>query len=149
MMGAGTRWQPLGCLRGGPVEGIECANNAFRLNPNPPGHYYWLLGFAQYAAGHYQDTVDTLSHPSASGPGKRRILAAALAQLGRISEAQEEARKFLLEFPNFSSQQWGNTQPFRNDADRQHFTLKLACQTEIWLGERPDPHVNSSPFEAY
>jgi tetratricopeptide (TPR) repeat protein len=108
-------------LRGGPVEGIECANNAFRLNPYPEGTYYWLLGFAQYAAGHYQDTVDTLSHPSASGPGKRRILAAALAQLGRISEAQEEARKFLLEFPNFSSQQWGNTQPFRNDADRQHF----------------------------
>ena len=103
------------------VEGIECANNAFRLNPYPPGDYYWLLGFAQYAAGHYQDTVDTLSHPSASGPGMRRILAAALAQLGRMSEAQEEARKFLLEFPNFSARQWGSTQPFRNDADRQHF----------------------------
>jgi TolB-like protein len=117
-------WNILAALRvleGRAVEGIECANNAFRLNPYPPGHYYWLLGFAQYAAGHYQDTVDTLSHPSASGPGKRRILAAALAQLGRISEAQEEARKFLLEFPNFSSRQWGSTQPFRNDADRQHF----------------------------
>jgi TolB-like protein len=103
------------------VEGIECANNAFRLNPYPEGTYYWLLGFAQYAAGHYQDTVDTLSHPSASGPGVRRILAAALVQLGRMSEAQDEAQKFMFEFPHFSARQWGSTQPFRNDADRQHF----------------------------
>ena len=103
------------------VEGIECAQNAFRLNPYPPGDYYWLLGFAQYSAGHYQDAVDTLRHQAASGPGMRRILAAALAQLGRLSEAQEEAQKFLLEFPDFSAQQWGSTQPFRNDADRQHF----------------------------
>ena len=104
-------------LEGRAVEGIECANNAFRLNPYPPGHYYWLLGFAQYAAGHYQDTVDTLSHPSASGPGTRRILAAALAQLGRMSEAQEEARKFLLEFPTFLGAAMG-----------KHTTLPQRCR---------------------
>jgi hypothetical protein len=38
-----------------------------------------------------------------------------------MTEAREEARRFLLEFPHFSAQHWGNTQPFRNDADRQHF----------------------------
>ena len=56
-------------LEGRAVEAIECARNAFRLNPHPPGDYYWLLGFAQYAAGRYQDAVDTLRHESASGPG--------------------------------------------------------------------------------
>ena len=51
-----------------------------------------------------------------------RILAAALAQLGRMTEAREEGREFLLiEFPQFSAKQWGTTQPFRNDADREHF----------------------------
>jgi adenylate cyclase len=108
-------------LEGRATEGIDCALNGFRLNPHPPGDYYWILGWAQYAAGQYQDAVETLRHQSAGGPGARRILAAALAQLGRMSEAQEEARKFLLEFPNFSARQWGSTQPFRNDADRQHF----------------------------
>src|SRR5262245_11054301 len=93
----------------------------FRLNPHQPGDYYWILGFAQYGAGHYQDAVDTLRNEAASGPGARRILAAALAQLGRMSAAQDEARKFLLEIPNFSARQWGSTQPFKNDADRQHF----------------------------
>jgi adenylate cyclase len=117
-------WATLSDLRvleGRAVEAIDCARNSFRLDPHPPGDYYWLLGWAQYAAGQYQDAVETLSHDSAGGPGARRVLAAALARLGRVTEAREEARKFLAEFPHFSSRQWGSTQPFRNDADRQHF----------------------------
>ena len=51
----------------------------------------------------------------------RRILAAALAQLGRITEARKQAQQFLSDFPHFSAKQWGSTQPFHNDADRQHF----------------------------
>jgi hypothetical protein len=65
--------------------------------------------------------VETLRHEQARGPGVRRILAAALAQLGRMTEAREEAHNFLLEYPNFSAKQWGSTQPFRYEADRQHF----------------------------
>jgi TolB-like protein len=117
-------WNHLADLRvfeGRAAEGIDCARDSFRLNPRPPGDYYWRLGWAQYAAGRYQDAIETLQHQNAGGPGARRILAAALAQLGRFSEAREEARKFLLEFPNFSARQWGSTQPFRNDTDRQNF----------------------------
>jgi adenylate cyclase len=117
-------WRLLADLRvfeGRAAEAVDCARNGFRLNPYPPGNYYWMLGWTQYAAGRYQEAVDTLRHEAADGAGVRRTLAGALAQLGRMSEAQEEARKFLLEFPNFSARQWGSTQPFRNDADRQHF----------------------------
>ena len=56
-------WAPsvdLKVLEGRPVEGIECAQNAFRLNPHPPGWYYWFLGYAQYAAGNYGDAIITL-----------------------------------------------------------------------------------------
>jgi TolB-like protein len=117
-------WTLLADLRvfeGRAAEGINCVSNSFRLNPYPRGNYFWALGWAQYAAGKYQEAVETLRHTSATGPGVRRILAGALAQLGRMSEAQEEARKFLMEFPNFSARQWGSAHPFRNDADRQHF----------------------------
>jgi adenylate cyclase len=117
-------WAMLADLRvfeGRALEAINCARNGFRLNPHPPGDYYWLLGFAQYATRQYQEAVDTLRNESARGPGTPRVLAAALAQLGRMAEAREEARKFLLEFPDFSSRAWGRTQPFRNGADRQHF----------------------------
>ncbi|MGX1261742.1 tetratricopeptide repeat protein [Sinorhizobium fredii] len=117
-------WAHLADLRvfeGRANEAVECAENSFRLNPYPPGDHYSFLGWAQYAAGRYQDAVETLRHPQAGGPGSKRNLAAALARLGRIEEAREAGREFLSEFPNFSARQWGETQPFRNDADRQHF----------------------------
>ncbi|MBP2235299.1 adenylate cyclase [Sinorhizobium kostiense] len=117
-------WAHLADLRvfeGHAIEAVECAENSFRLNPYPPGDHYSFLGWAQYAAGRYQDAVETLRHPQAGGPGSKRNLAAALAQLGRTEEARETGREFLSEFPNFSARQWGKTQPFRNDADRQHF----------------------------
>jgi adenylate cyclase len=117
-------WLVLGELRvcdGRAIEAIECARNSYRLNPHPPGSYYWYVGWIQYAAGRYEDAVEALCHDSARGPGVHRILAAALAQLGRMAEAREEARQFLVEFPKFSARQWGTTQAFRHDADRQHF----------------------------
>jgi adenylate cyclase len=108
-------------LEGRAAEGIDCANNSLRLDLHPPRDYYWALGYAQYAMGRYQDAVETLRHESAGGPGARRILAAALAQLGRLKQARREGRRFLLAFPQFSAKQWGRTHPFPNDADRQHF----------------------------
>ncbi|RDL46242.1 hypothetical protein BLJAPNOD_06962 [Ensifer sp. M14] len=117
-------WAHLADLRvfeGRATEAVECAENSFRLNPYPPGDHYSFLGWAQYAAGRYQDAVDTLRHPQAGGPGSKRNLAAALARLGRTAEARSMGVEFLSEFPNFSARAWGRTQPFRNDADRQHF----------------------------
>ncbi|MFO1060695.1 MAG: adenylate/guanylate cyclase domain-containing protein [Dongiaceae bacterium] len=117
-------WCLLADLRvfeGRPLEAVQCAQAAIRLDPNPPGDYYWMLGWAHYAAAQYEQAVAALRHPRARGPGVRRILAAALARLGRMAEAQEAARSFLREFPQFSAQQWASTQPFRDDAGRQHF----------------------------
>ncbi|MBZ7925053.1 adenylate cyclase [Ensifer adhaerens] len=117
-------WAHLADLRvfeGRATEAVECAENSFRLNPYPPGDHYSFLGWAQYAAGRYQDAVETLGHPQAGGPGSKRNLAAALVRLGRIAEARSMGAEFLTEFPKFSARAWGRTQPFRNDGDRQHF----------------------------
>ncbi|WFU91893.1 adenylate/guanylate cyclase domain-containing protein (plasmid) [Rhizobium sp. CC1099] len=117
-------WALLADLRvfeGRAIDAVECAENSFRLNPYPPGDYYSFLGWAQYAARRYQDSVETLRQPQAGGPGAKRNLAAALAQLGQTAEAHKVGRNFLSEFPSFSARKWGNTQPFRDDADRQHF----------------------------
>ena len=106
---------------GNAVEGIECIKNAFQLDPHPPGRCYWVRGYVEYAARRYEDAVGTLRHETTYRTVSRRILAAALAQLGRIDEAKEEARQFLAANPHFSIRQWASTQPFRRDADRQHF----------------------------
>ncbi|GEC34913.1 adenylate/guanylate cyclase domain-containing protein [Sinorhizobium fredii] len=94
-------WAHLADLRvfeGRATEAVECAENSFRLDPYPPGDHYSFLGWAQYAAGRYQDAAETLRHPQAGGPGSKRNLAAALAQLGRTAEAREAGREFLSEF---------------------------------------------------
>jgi tetratricopeptide (TPR) repeat protein len=101
--------------------GIESILRAFRLNPHPPGRYYWILGYTQYAAGRYEDAIQTLQHDETRLTGSSRILAASLAQLGRLEEAREVARRFLAANPHFSVRQWANTQPFRQNSDRQHF----------------------------
>jgi TolB-like protein len=107
--------------QGKAFEGIEIMRKAFRANPYPPGRYYWILGYAQYAAHQYEDAVQTLSHETTRSTGSSRILAASLAQLGRLEEARDEARRFLSANPHFSVQQWAKTQPFQYESDREHF----------------------------
>jgi tetratricopeptide (TPR) repeat protein len=106
---------------GDPLKGIEHTRKAFQLNPHPPGWYYWHLGLIQYAAGEYENAAETLRHKATHRLGSQRILAAALAQLGRMEEAKTEARQFLGAHPNFSVQLWSDAQPFQTEADRQHF----------------------------
>ena len=103
------------------VEGIDDLRKAFRLNPHPPGWYYWHLGLVQYAARLYEDAVETLLHEATRRSGSQRILAASLAQLGRIEEAKVEAAQFLAAHPHFSTRDWADNQPFWRQADLQNF----------------------------
>jgi TolB-like protein/class 3 adenylate cyclase/Tfp pilus assembly protein PilF len=117
-------WTFLGQLKafeGTPLEGIDYVRTALRLNPHPPGWYRWILGLAQYAARRYEDAVETLRHEATHRLGSQRILAASLAQLGRMEEARTEAGQFLASNPSFSMDHWATTQPFRHAADRRHF----------------------------
>jgi TolB-like protein/Tfp pilus assembly protein PilF len=116
-------WVILGEVKtyeGSAVEAIDHTRRAFSLNPHPPGWYYWYLGFIEYAAGQYEDAVKTLGREGIPS-GSQRILAASLAQLGRLEEAKAEATRFLAAHPGFSIKQWANTQPFQRPTDRQHF----------------------------
>ena len=107
------------CFMGQPEEDIPRVKEAMRLNPYYPNWYLWNLGWAQYLARDYEGSVETFRQMSPMGAG-RRILAASLAQLGRMEEARAEAEKFLKEDPSFSASYWGSTQPHLHDQDRQH-----------------------------
>jgi TolB-like protein len=106
---------------GHPDGAIRAVEKAFQLNPHPHATFYWLKGFALYAARRYEEAVETLQHDSCRGTGSQRILAAALAQLERYSDAREVTRQFLITFPDFSLSDWARTQPFRHSRDLQHF----------------------------
>jgi TolB-like protein/class 3 adenylate cyclase len=108
-------------MAGRPVDAIASAAQALRLNPQPPSWYYWTKGEAEYAARQYESAVATLRHEATYGTPSRSILAAALAQLGRLEEARIEARLFMADYPDFRIESFLDTQPFHNRIDREHF----------------------------
>ncbi len=58
------------------------------------------------AEGAYEAAVRTLREVATHRTESRRFLAAALAMLGRMDEAQNEARLFMACNPNFSISRW-------------------------------------------
>jgi tetratricopeptide (TPR) repeat protein len=105
---------------GRPEEANKRIKEAMRLNPYYPNWYLWYLGEAQYVAHDYQGAVETLRKMSPMGEA-RVLLAASLAQLGRMEEAHAEAEKYLKDNPTFSASYYASTTPFLHDKDRQHY----------------------------
>jgi TolB-like protein/class 3 adenylate cyclase len=88
---------------GRPQEALVACAEALRLNPRPPGWYFWIMGGVQISCGQYAEAIATLSRDETYGTGSREFLVAALALGGRVSEAREEARIFLASNPNWSA----------------------------------------------
>ncbi|RUW63806.1 adenylate/guanylate cyclase domain-containing protein [Mesorhizobium sp. M7A.F.Ca.US.008.03.1.1] len=99
---------------------IACAE-ALRLNPRPPGWYFWTLGMAQISSGQYEEAVATLSRAETYGTGSRGFLIVALALAGRVPEAQEEARLLLADNPNWSAGDLAKNAPFKSVSAVQPF----------------------------
>jgi len=100
-------------ISGKPQDAVEAAAKAFRLNPRPPSWYYWLLGFAHGLA------VATLRREETYRTASRRMLAVALALLGRISEVQVEAKLFLATSPRWRISSWLEIAACKNPKDAQ------------------------------
>jgi len=104
---------------GRPKEALQRIKEAMRPNPYHPNWYFSSLGAAQYGAHDYKGGIETLRKMSPIGV-HRAMLAACLAQLGRMEEARLETEKFLKDNPSFSVSYWASAQPFLHDKDRQH-----------------------------
>ena len=102
-------------------EAIQLSEKALRLNPQPPGWYYWELGLAYYAAAQFENAVGALRMEATYRSASRRILAASLARLGRMDEAAREAALFMASNPAFRVSRWADDQPARNPAVVQQF----------------------------
>lgn len=70
-----------------------------------------MLGHAQYARRQYDRAAESLHKEETYRAGSRRILAATLAQLGRLDEARREAELFMTNNLHFTISQWVATRP--------------------------------------
>jgi adenylate cyclase len=93
-------------LRGKPEEGLEWMAIARRLNPLHPIWYDFSAGIALYSLRRYEEAAQAFKRLPNPGVWARARLAACLAQVGRSAEAQAEAIAILSIRPEFSIQQF-------------------------------------------
>jgi adenylate cyclase len=105
-------------------EGIETIKKAMRLNPHYPEMYLWYLGAASFIGERYDDAIAALTRMRNPNIDSLAYLAASYSCAGRAEEAEEVARR-LERDPAFSYDNWIETQPFKNPADRDRLTAAL------------------------
>jgi len=105
--------------RGEMDDALRAIRTGFVLNPQPPSWYRWLEGFTLYAMRDHEGAIAALSHPEVRHTGAQRILAASLAQLGRMDEAKAVATQYLQVVPNFRISHWEASA--HHMVDCQHF----------------------------
>jgi adenylate cyclase len=110
-------------LMGEPAEAIDWNNKAKRVNPRYPGWYNFNAALSHFFIKDYEQALllakaGTSIYPKSLPP--RRILVATLAEMGRLEEAQEEAKKLLKIRPDFRISTHRNT-PFLHQEDEDRY----------------------------
>jgi len=113
---------------GRPEEGVDFINRALRLNPFPPGWYFWSIGDSYVMLGRHKEAMEAYSKALENSPDMYFALvglAAAYAGLGRESEARATGSKILEIAPGFSVESFVESLPYKREEDRQHLAEAL------------------------
>jgi adenylate cyclase len=118
------------CYLGRPDEALDRLRNAWRLSPfDPLTFFFWgVAGLAEFIAGRYEESLVWLTKALRSHPehlAAHRNLAACLAQLGRLEEAQVAAADLLAREPTFRISTFESKYPLRRPDDRERLIAGL------------------------
>jgi adenylate cyclase len=103
------------------TKGVELVKKAMRLDPRHVELWYFDLARAHYQARQYEEVVRALRHISRLELPYRLYLCASLAQSGRTQEARAEVDEILKLKPGASIEFWGEREPYRDAADKEHW----------------------------
>jgi TolB-like protein/Tfp pilus assembly protein PilF len=126
-------------------EAIENVTAAMRLNPRFEDWYLWGLGVAYYDARKYHEAAKTLASHKSPNLKSNLYLAAAYGQLGRQADAKAVIKAILAENRDSSIELWGKAQPYRNEADLNHYIEGLR---KAGLPEQPPLALPDKPSVA-
>jgi len=109
-----------------PIFGTD-ARNAVEFNPIYPAWYLYIVGAAQHFGGH-DEALATTERVLAANPRlafARALKIAVLTALGRREEAKVEGVNLLRDHPEFSTERFASTQPFRDTARSEQYINAL------------------------
>jgi len=101
-------------------DAIGLLHKAMRLNPYYPDDYLWVLAGTHFKLGEYEKSIATILLMNNPAQG-RRIMAAALALLGRSDEARAQAELVRQAQPEFDAAKWAAIVPDKRPEDIQKF----------------------------
>lgn len=108
-------------VQGKALAALDAMERAIRLEPYPPGFYYWIQGFVLYCDRQYEAAISTLRRTEVYGGVGHRTLAAALAQLGDTDEALREGALFCAKTPEFRIGRWLAMHAYGDATTLAHF----------------------------
>jgi TolB-like protein/Flp pilus assembly protein TadD len=100
------------------LDGIQ---RAIRLEPHTPFFFFWFEGFILYLSGDYEGAVRATQRSEVFGTASHRILAAALAKLGRIDDAKRAATMYMESTPGFRISRWLSLHAYGDPATLEHY----------------------------
>ncbi len=106
--------------RGQAEEGIEWIKKAMRLNPYHPPRFWNHLGRAYFVAHRYDEAIEAFKHITALETSHHAFLAASCAYSRDESGAAAHNREVLKQDPDFTIEDYLETQHHRADSDREH-----------------------------
>jgi tetratricopeptide (TPR) repeat protein len=109
---------------GEPEKGLEKVKKAMELNPIPPDQYWWNAAGLHFQLRDYEAAIEVIDRMGDPLPALR-IAAAAWAYLGKKTEAQQCASRFLRSYPDFRIARWLSIVPDKNSDDQRHYEVGL------------------------
>jgi adenylate cyclase len=110
---------------GRPVEGVDWARQAMRLDPYNAAGRAHLLGRALYIARSYEDAIEAYKQVRVPSFSHHAEIAACYAQLGLDERASQNAGKVLTLKPDFSIADYVQGLPFKENRDREQYRAGL------------------------
>lgn len=101
-------------------DAVELINRAMRTNPLRSDRYLAALGWCAYQAGKYEEALAALEKIKKPSSEALRNLAATYAQLGLVTEAQEQAQIALRREPDYRLSK-ERSHPYVNHAALNHW----------------------------
>lgn len=106
---------------GRPEDALDWIEKAIRLNPFHPDWYSVFRAEAFYAARRYGDAAASLERATTLSVSGHTVAAACFAMAGMNEDAQTHAAQVLTREPTFSSRAQVAREPFKFEADAEHF----------------------------